>query len=287
MTRRYGGHTMWQPLRRVVVRPPDHSFGAADPERWNYGASPDLAAALLEHCEFVSQVRQSGAEVIEHREPLPDHADALFCHDPVLVTDQGAILLRMGKPLRRGEEEALGRTLERAGIPIAARLEGDALAESGDLMWLDEVTLAAGLGFRTNRAGLDQLARALGPGVAIVPVELPYHHGPNACLHLMSLISMVDRDLAVCFSALLPVSFIQLLDRRGIERVEVPDREFPTMGTNVLALGPRRCLMIEGNPETMTRLRSAGCSVVTYRGQEISLKAEGGATCLTRPVLRE
>ena len=277
---------MWGPLKRVVVRRPDQAFGNADPTRWHYASRPGMAAACAEHQAFVETLMKSGAEIIWHDEPLADHADAIFCHDPVLVTDAGAILLRMGKPLRRGEEEALGRTLAKAGVPTVATLDGDALAESGDLMWIDEKTLAAGIGFRTNYAGVAALQHALGPGVEIVNVEVPYHTGPDACLHLMSMISMVDRDLAVAYPALLPVSFVQLLERRNIRLVEVPEPEFLTMGTNVLALGPRRCLMLEDNPVTKARLEAAGCAVATYRGRELSLKAEGGATCLTRPVLR-
>jgi N-dimethylarginine dimethylaminohydrolase len=286
MTARFGGQTMWEPLRRVVVRRPDQSFGNADPTRWHYAARPDQVTACREHQAFVETVMASGAEVIWHDEPLPDHADAIFCHDPVLVADCGAVLLRMGKALRRGEEEALGRTLAEAGVPIAGRLTGEALAESGDLIWLDQSTLAAGVGFRTNARGLDQLRWILGPSVEMVPVPLPYYQGADACLHLMSLISMVDRDLAVAYPALLPVPFRERLEAMGVGLVEVPDSEFGTMAANVLALGPRRCLMLEGNPITQGRLEAAGCSVATYRGREISLKAEGGATCLTRPVLR-
>lgn len=281
----YGGQTMWGRLQRVMVRRPDSAFGAADPARWHYAAQPDLGAACDEHQALVELLEREGAEVLYHEEPLPDHADAIFCHDPVLVTDRGAILLRMGKALRRGEEEALGQALANAGVPIAARLDGDALAESGDLMWLDEGTLAAGVGFRTNHAGLEQLRRAL-PDVEVVPVELPYYTGPEACLHLMSLVSMLDRDLAVAYPALLPVSFIQRLERQGIEIVEAPEAEFHTMATNVLALAPRRGVMLENNPITEARLNAAGCVLSTYRGAEVSLKAEGGATCLTRPVLR-
>ena len=287
MAKRYGGQTMWGPMKRVVVRRPDPAFGNADPARWHYTSRPEMVAACAEHQAFVETLMKSGTEIIWHDEPLANHADAIFCHDPVLVADVGAILLRMGKPLRRGEEEALGRTLANAGVPIAARLEGDALAESGDLMWVDEKTLAAGIGYRTNYAGVAALARALGPGVDIVNVELPYYTGPDACLHLMSMISMVDRDLAVAYPALLPVSFVQLLERRKIRLVEVPEAEFLTMGTNVLATAPRQCLMLEDNPVTKGRLEAAGCTVATYRGRELSLKAEGGATCLTRPVARD
>ena len=285
-SRGYGGQTMWGKLERVVVRRPDATFGAVDPGRWHYAGRPDLDAARAEHDAFVGVVRGSGAEVIYHDDPLPEHADAIFVHDPVLITDRGAVLLRMGKALRRGEEAALGRCLERHGVPTLARLDGDALAESGDLMWLDQGTLAVGIGFRTNPAGLAQIRSALGSGIEIVTVELPYFNGPEACLHLMSLVSIVDRDLAVTYPKFLPVPFLQRLWKQGIETVEVPDTEFVTMGTNVLALGPRRCVMLEGNPFTQERLEAAGCAVLTYRGREISLKAEGGATCLTRPVLR-
>lgn len=286
MTAAFGAESMVAPLRRVVVRRPDSAFANADPCTWNYTARPDLAAAGREHDAFVGLLTEAGTEIIYHDDPLDGMADAIYVHDPVLVTARGAILMRMGKPLRRGEEDAIGRRLERIGVPVLARLEGDALAEAGDCLWLDSGTLAVGLGFRTNREGVTQLRKAFGSAVEIVPVELPYFHGPAACLHLMSFISLVDHNLAVVYPTLMPVPFWQLLQSRGIEFIEVPEREFPTMGPNVLAVGPRDCVMLEGNPVTRARLEAAGCRVRTYRGEEISLKAEGGPTCLTRPVYR-
>ena len=197
------------------------------------------------------------------------------------------VILRMAKALRHGEEEAMARRLAELGIPILARLEGEARAEGGDLLWLDRRTLAVGQGFRTNPEGLRQLRDALAPaGVEVVAVDLPFWTGPEACLHLLSLISLVDEDLAVVYPALLPVSFWRLLRDRGIRLVEVPAEELPSQAPNVLALSPRRCLMLEVNPITRARLEAAGCEVLTYRGQEISLKAEGGPTCLTRPLWR-
>lgn len=287
MNRRFGCQTMHETLRSVLVRPPDATFGDADPSRWHYTAQPDRAAALDEHAALVEILRRSGAEVLVHDRPLADHADALFVHDPALVTDAGAIILRMGKLLRRGEEEAMAAALEARGVPVLARLAEPALAEGGDLLWLDRSTLAAGLGYRTNAEGLRQLAAILGPlGVTVVPVPLPHGGGREACLHLMSLISVLDRDLAVVYLPLLPVPFVQLLAERGFRMVEVPGAELPTMGPNVLALGPRRCLALRGNPITRSRLEEAGCEVQTYRGDELSLKAEGGPTCLTRPIWR-
>ena len=285
--RLFGAQSMTRPLRRVVVRRPDATFADADPAIWHYTARPDLAAAQREHDALVRILTAAGSEVIPHDAPVPGLADAIYVHDPVLITDRGAILMRMGKPLRRGEENALGRRLETAGVPIHYRLHGEAVAEAGDCLWLDPSTLAVGQGYRTNAEGLRQLREALGPAIVIVPVQLPYFTGPDACLHLMSLISLVADDLAVVYPPLMPVPFWELLRERGMRILEVPEPEFATLGSNVLTLAPRHCVMLEGNPVTRARLEAAGCRVETYRGNEISLKAEGGPTCLTRPVLRE
>ena len=283
----YGSQSMVQPLRRVLVRRPDEAFGNADPDHWHYTAQPDLDGARTEHEALVAILRDSGCEVLFHKTHLPDHADAIFTHDPVIVTDEGAIILGMGKAQRRGEEAAIAATLAELGVPILTTLEGDATAEGGDLLWLDHDTLAVGRGYRTNSEGFRQLTAALRPlGAKTIEVQLPHAGGPAACLHLMSMISLLDHDLAVVHMPLLSVPFVEILTEREIELVEVPDEEYPTMGPNVLALAPRKCLAIEGNPVTRTRLEAAGCEVLTYRGNELSLKAEGGATCLTRPILR-
>lgn len=287
MTARFGGQNMVDPIRRVLVKRPDEGFAVEDPHLWHYASRPELEAAQIEHDELVRVLRQSGAEVLYHELPQPDRADSIYVFDPVLMTDQGAVVLQMGKPLRQGEEEAMAHRLEELGVPVHYRLSGDALAEGGDLLWLDADSLYVGIGFRTNQEGRRQLEEALSPaGVEVRPVDLPYFTGPEACLHLLSVVSIVDHDLAVIYPRLLPVPMWQALDQRGFTLIEVPDEEFPTMGPNVLALAPRQCLMLEGNPTTQRGLEDAGCTVHTYRGNEISLKAEGGPTCLTRPILR-
>jgi N-dimethylarginine dimethylaminohydrolase len=280
-----GCQSMIEPLRRVLVKRPEEAFAVDDPARWHYAARPDLDEARREHDALVEILLGAGAEVIDHPEPQPDRADAIYVFDPALLTDRGAVILRMGKELRRGEEAAMARRLREIGVPILAELGGEAIAEGGDLLWLDSRTLAVGQGFRTNAEGLRQLREILA-GVEVLPVELPFFTGPEACLHLLSLISLVDHDLAAVYPPLLPVSFWRTLRDRGFRLVEVPEEELPTMGPNVLALAPGRCLMLEGNPVTRRRLEQAGCEVLTYRGRQISLKAEGGPTCLTRPLWR-
>ncbi len=285
--RTYGGQNTVDPLHRVIVRRPDTTFDVDDPKKWNYVSKPDLADAQKEHDGLVATLREAGAEVIYHDDPIPGCADSIFVCDPAIMTDRGAILLQMGKELRRDESDALAACFEKNGIPVYYRMHGEATGEAGDMQWIDEKTLAVGHGFRTNAEGIRQMKEALEPlGVEVFVVELPYFTGPKACLHLRTYISMLDHDLAVVHPQLMAVPFWLMLQERGIQIVEVPDEEFDSMAPNVLALGPRKVLMLEGNPITKGRLEEAGCEVHTYRGNELSLKAEGGATCLTQPVLR-
>ena len=270
-------------LERVLVRPPLPD----DAARWReYGwrAAPDPVAAAAEHEEFCLLLEQAGAEVVPSRHD-PGNPDALYPFDPVLVGSEGAVLLRPGKPGRRGEPEALAGILRDAGVPVSGAVETPATVEGGDTLWLDEWTLLVGIGYRTNEESVRVLETAF-PGVDVIPFDLPHWNGEGEVLHLLSLVSPLDRDLAVVYPRLAPVRLLRLLVERGIAIVEVPDDELETQGPNVLALGPRRALALEGNPVTRKRMERAGVDVSVYRGDEISRKGDGGPTCLTRPLLR-
>ena len=289
MTEGYGAQGMVGRLRRVVMRRPGEAMAVADPAAWHYTGAIDLEEARRAHDAFAAALRAWDVEVLYHDGPLPEHSDSVFVFDPVLVTDQGTLVLSMGKERRRGEEESLACALQDCGVPVLGRLEGDARAEGGDTLWLDHDTLAVGRGFRTNAEGVRQLRGILGPlGVTVLDYDLPYFTGPEACLHLLSLISPVDVDLAVAYPPLMPTAFWAELRRRGIRLLEVPEEEFTrTQATNVLAVAPRKCIMLEENPVTQQLLEMADCEVVTFPGAPLSFKAEGGPTCLTRPVLRD
>lgn len=281
--RGYGCQSMTGRLERVLVRPPLPADAAAWRE-YAWRAAPDPARAAAEHEAFRAILEDAGAEVVvsEHD---PGNPDAIYAYDPTLVGDAGAVLLRPGKEVRRAEPEATVAAFERAGVPVAARIEAPALVEGGDTLWLDERTLLAGHGYRTNAAGIAGLKAAF-PGVEVIWFDLPHHHGAGEVMHLMSLISPLDRDLALVYPALAPVRLLELLAEREIRTVEVPDEEFESMGSNVLALAPRVALALEGNDETRRRLERAGVEVLVYRGDEISRKGDGGPTCLTRPLAR-
>jgi dimethylargininase len=274
---------MWGTLERVLVRRPLPEDVAA----WrDYGwrAAPDPAAAQAEHETFCGLLEAAGAEVVvsEHD---PGNPDAIYTYDPTLVGSEGAVLLMPGKEGRRSEPRASVEALEAAGVPVAGAIELPATVEGGDTVWLDSHTLLVGIGYRTNPQSVAALESAF-PGVTVVTFDLPHWSGAGEVMHLMSFISPLDRDLALVYPRIAPTRLMWLLAERGISIVEVPDDEFESQGSNVLALGPRRALALEGNDETRRRLERAGVDVVTYRGDEISRKGDGGPTCLTRPLLR-
>jgi dimethylargininase len=270
-------------LERVLVRPPL----LEDAARWReYGwrAAPEPAAAAAEHEVFAGLLENAGAEVVISRHD-PGNPDAMYVYDPVLVGREGAVLLRPGKEGRRSEPAALASTLDAAGVPVAGEVAEPALAEGGDTLWLDETTLLVGIGYRTNEAAIEALGDAFA-GVEVLAFDLPHWNGAAEVMHLMSFISPLDADLALVYPRLAPVRLMRVLAERGISVLEVPDEEFASQGSNVLALGPRRALALDGNPETRRRMERAGVDVVAYRGDEISRKGDGGPTCLTRPLLR-
>lgn len=255
-------------------------------ERYAWHAAPDPARAIDQHAAFREELQRSGAVVETGPARTPGDPDALYAYDPALMTDGGAIVLRPGKDGRRSEPDDVAGDLAAAGITIAGKLEAPATAEGGDLFWLDRSTLLAGRSYRTNGEGIAQLRGLLGAAVDVVDFDLPHFHGPDECLHLMSFISPLDTDLAVAYVPVMPVRLMELLRERDISIVEVPDDEFASMAPNVLALGPRIALALAGNPETRRRMEAAGVDVRTYDGSEISLKGEGGPTCLTQPLER-
>jgi len=279
----YGCRSMTAQLRRVLVRPPRPD----DLQGWGacgWRAAPDPAGIAREHEALCGLLEAVGVEVVLARSAADGNPDAIYVYDPALVADGGAILLNPAKECRRDEPGALAADLEGAGVPIAGRLEGNARAEGGDFLRLDEFTLLAGRGYRTNDAGIVAL-RLLLPGVEVLAFDLPHWRGRGEVMHLLSLLSPLASDLVVAYRPLLPVRLAELLDERGIEVVPVPDEEFASMGPNVLALAPRVALALDGNTVTRRRLERAGVEVEVYAGDELS-KGDGGPTCLTNPLLR-
>ncbi len=283
----YGLSSMVAPLKRVMVVAPKPFPAEVSWQEFNYFRAPDEAKTKAEHTAFRNILQAEGCEVITVDTQDPRLQDALFAHDPSIMTPFGAIVTRMGKELRLSENALHAETYQRLGIPILGQIEAPGTLEGGDTFWLDESTLVVGRGFRTNLEGIFQLELLLKPhSINVVAVDLPYFNGRKECLHMMSLINMLDANLATVFARFMPVALMEMLEARGIEWIAMPEDEFCSLGNNILTLSPRNVLMAEGNPKSMALVREAGCQVLTYSGEEISKNREGGPTCLTRPLWR-
>jgi len=285
----YGGHTMTGTLQRVLVcRPAAAGWGAGTSWReLGYVHAPEADAAAEQHQRLVRALEDAGAEVLELPEDDALTLDAVYAHDASFPTDHGMILMRPGKATRRGEPDAHARWFGAHDIPVLGRIEPPGLTEAGDMVWLDPETVLIGEGYRTNDDGIEQVRQLLAPfDVRVVTAPLPYGPGPDACLHLMSLISILDERAALVDLPWLSVSTVGELDRRGFHLVPIEASERDSLCCNVLALGAKKLLGIAENEKTNVRLENEGFEVSTYPGSEISLNGSGGPTCLTRPLLR-
>lgn len=278
------------PIRALLLKHPREAWGDAARVRreWRdlgYREEPDLGRALEEYEAFAETLGRFVPEVRFLPADGRTGLDSIYVRDAAVVTPRGLLLARMGKELRRGEPAALGEFCARAGPPVAGGVRAPGTLEGGDVAWLDARTAAVGHGYRTDGEGIRQLRELLAAdGREVLEVPLPHWEGPRDVFHLMSVLSPVGERTLLVYSRLLPVPFRLALLERGFTLLEVPESEFATMGGNVLALGPGRCLALAGNPRTAEVLERAGLEVLTYEGREISVKGAGGPTCLTRPI---
>jgi N-dimethylarginine dimethylaminohydrolase len=288
----FNGHSMVGALQRVLVCSP-RTAGWKQPQNlatWRdlgFHHVPDFAKAQAQHETLCRELQTAGAKVIE----LPSNddlsLDAVYAHDASLATDFGLILVRPGKPNRVAEARLHGSSCEALNIPTFGTITVPGTTEAGDILWLDSKTVLIGHGYRTNAAGIEQMRALLAPkGVQVLSAPLPYGPGPSACLHLMSLISLLDEETALVDLPWLAVETVELLKSRGFKFIQIDDSERDSLACNVLALGGKRLLAIEENAKTNARLRHAGFNVRTFPGSELCINGSGGPTCLTRPLLR-
>jgi len=278
-------------LRGVALRHARDAFHSreAGERQWRklgYRGPPDFHSAVKEYDRFAEIIADSGAEVVFLPGGDDLTLDSIYLRDAALIGPDGAVLCNMGRESRAAEPVAAGRAFKDQGLAVMGAVKGSGRVEGGDFVWLDEETCVLGLTYRSNDEGAAQLREIFGPAVTLHSVDLPHYKGPADVFHLMSILSPLDHDLALAYSPLMPIGFRRWLLDRGMDLIEVPDEEFAAMACNALALAPRRCLAIEGCPETRRRLEAKGCEVLTYKGDEISRKGDGGPTCLTRPLDR-
>ncbi|HVO61139.1 MAG TPA: arginine deiminase family protein [Terriglobales bacterium] len=288
----WNGHSMVGTLKRVLVCSPDRAGWnspacAALWQELGFHHAVKVREAAAQHAALCRQLETAGADLVS-LPAYPDLSlDAVYAHDASLSTDFGMIILRPGKTNRVAESARHREFYENIGIPVLGEITSPGAVEAGDMIWLNSGTLLTGRGYRTNAAGIQQMRELLAPkGVEVLAAPLPHGPGPSACLHLMSLISLIDENTALVDMPRLAVETLELLHEHGYTLIEIEPQERETLACNVLALGNRQLLGIEENLRTNDRLRQAGFDVRTFPGNELCINGSGGPTCLTRPLLR-
>ena len=283
---------MVDPIKKILLKHPRNSFinqEIIDKQylELNYSEAPNFNKAILDYEKFVSLLKSFGIELHYLPEDNSTSLDSIYTHDPCIISNNGIIICNMGKKARLAEPNTIEKFFKSIQIPILGKIKAPGTLEGGDVVWIDDKTIAVGESYRTNKEGIEQLRYLLSDQVeTVISVPIPHWNGPQDCLHLMSNLSPIDHNLYLVYSRLLPVSFRKYLLDRNIELIDVPDEEYESMGCNVLTVAPRKTIMISGNSKTKQLLEKNNVEVYTYDGTEISIKGAGGPTCLTRPFLR-
>ena len=283
---------MVDPIKKILLKHPKSAFinQKTINEQYlklNYLEAPNFNKAILDYENFVSLLKSFDIELHYLPEDKSTSLDSIYTHDPCVISNNGVIICNMGKKSRLPESDTIEKFFNSMQIPILGKIKTPGILEGGDVVWIDNKTIAVGEGYRTNREGIEQLRYLLSDQVeTVINVPIPHWNGPQDCLHLMSNLSPIDHNLYLVYSRLLPVSFRKYLLDENIELIDVPDEEYESMGCNVLAVAPRKVIMISGNSKTKQLLEKNNVEVYTYDGTEISIKGAGGPTCLTRPFLR-
>ena len=289
----FGAQNMVSHLKKVLMKKPQNFMSKVNLEKWNYTSPLDQDIINENYNEFYKIIKNSGTEIVnlKLKSENEELCDSIFTHDPSLVLKDGAIILNMGKNLRKKEAEEHINFYNEEKIPIIGKVINNGTVEGGDCLWINKKTLLVGESHRTNKIGIEQLDDIVKRhSVKLISIKLPRYNNENSCFHLMSLISMLDDNLAIACISLLPEDLSNLLKENSIKIIEMPEDEYlesKTLSVNILALSPRNLVAMEGYPKTIDLLIKSGCKINLFSGNEICIKAEGGATCLTRPIWRK
>lgn len=288
---KFGAQSMVGKLKRVLMKKPQSFMSKVDLKKWNYGSPLNQELIEANYREFYEIIENSNTEIIDLK--LEDNneelCDSIFTHDPSIVLNSGAVILNMQKNLRKKETKFHTNIYNLINVPIVGKIINEGTVEGGDCLWINNKTLLVGESLRTNKAGINQLTNILNfHNINVIPIEIPSRN--NSCFHLMSMISMLDEDLAIGYSPLFSEELKKNLKNNNIKLLEISKEEYlssNTLAVNILTLSPRNIVMMKGFSQTQDLLLKENCTINSFNGNELCIKAEGGGTCLTRPVLRE
>jgi len=289
----YGSQSMVLPLKKVLMKKPQKIMSKVDLKKWNYEFPLNQKLIESNYDQFFQIIKKSGCEIIELKieNENKELCDSIFTHDPSLVTKEGALLLKMGKKLRNDEIKAHENFYKLNEIPIIGKIKNDGTIEGGDCLWIRNNLLLIGESYRTNKSGINQISKILSYyNIKVVPIKLPKRNNENSCFHLMSIVSMLDEDLAIGCISLIPEELKIEFKKNNIKLISIPEDEYfksKTLAINILALSPRKLVLLKDNSKTNDLLINENCEIQLFEGKDLCIKAEGGPTCLTRPILRQ
>ena len=289
----YGAQDMVSSLKRVLMKKPQNFMSKVNLKKWNYESPLNQKNIEENYNEFYEIIKNSVKEIVDLNieNKNEELCDSIFTHDPSLIINEGAIILNMGKKLRKKETAEHEKLYNSIDIPIVAKIIDEGTVEGGDCLWIKNNTLLVGESLRTNRSGIHQLKKILNYyDVKVIPITLPKQNNVDSCFHLMSLVSMLDHDLAIGCLSLFSLDLIKIFNDNNIKLISIPEDEYfksKTLAVNILALSPRNLAVMKGYPKTIDLLIKSGCKINLFSGDELCIKTEGGATCLTRPIWRE
>ena len=290
---KYGLNSNVSTLKTVLLKNPQAAFKSQKTIdlQWqdlNFIDKPDFKKSVTQYENFIDILNDNNVEILYIPEDEITSLDSIYTHDPIFMTPNGAVIGNMGKTQRKPETIMMKNYLNEIGVPILGEIINDATLEGGDVIWIDEKTVTAGLTYRTNNKGIDQLRKILSTiSIEVISVDLPHWNGPVDVLHLMSLISPLNENLFLIYKKLLPISLLKLLKKLDIKTISIADEDYDSLGCNVLPLSTTKCLITSGNEKTFKIIEENGIEVIEFQASEICYKGSGGPTCLTRPIYRK
>ena len=290
---KYGLNSNVSTLKTVLLKNPQAAFKSQKTIdlQWqdlNFIDKPDFKKSVTQYENFIDILNDNNVEILYIPEDEITSLDSIYTHDPIFMTPNGAVIGNMGKTQRKPETIIMKNYLNEIGVPILGEIINDATLEGGDVIWIDEKTVAAGLTYRTNNKGIDQLRKILSTiSIEVISVDLPHWNGPVDVLHLMSLISPLNENLFLIYKKLLPIGLLKLLKKLDIKTISIADEDYDSLGCNVLPLSTTKCLITSGNNKTCKIIEENGIEVIEFQASEICYKGSGGPTCLTRPIYRK
>lgn len=270
----------------LIHEPGDELTDVIDPDAWGWNGLPRLKKAVKEHQAFVDALTDHEVEIHRLGETEAELAEAMFVHDVGFALEGGVIVGNMHEEIRSGEEQGVTNWIVEKGWPVYHTVHGPGRFEAGNMIWLDEETVAVGRSMTTNAEGIRQIRSVLDTyGIELLEVPIFGSTESSGQTHLGLVFGMVTAELALIYPQAVPSEFLDLLRDCNIEPLTVPRREQRKMATSIVVTEPGHVILPGGNRETKRKLREEGIDVTEIDIREIR-KARGGLRGLLLPLVR-